>query len=166
MRAQKREGADWGFRVPTPGWHTVCFQEGVDLFTNETSGKQSVTVPAVIDEGGADDGIRLTVFCPYKDDTGGFSAFGEQKLADVLSAVNLFDKFEEKFPGDVSLFEAHILEAVKIKVPGCFAKMKVELSKDSKYSNIVGIAGMKADTAAVKPEKPAKSTGKQAPADW
>lgn len=150
MRATKREGADWGFRVPTPGWHTVCFQEGIDLYTNEASGKQSVTIPSVIDEGGADDGIKLTIFCPYKDDSGGFSAFGEQKLADILSATGLYDKFEEKYPGDISLFEAHILEAVKLKLPECFCKMKVELSKDGKYSNVVGIVGAGADTTVSK----------------
>ncbi len=148
MRVKGRDQADWGFRVATPGWHTVSFQEGIDIFTNATSGKQSVTIPMTIDEGGSDDGIKLTVFCPYKDDNGDYSQFGEQKVADCLSAAGLYEKFEERFPGDISLFESQVLEAIKVKLPGCFAKVKLELDKAGKYTNIIQIANLKADTGA------------------
>jgi hypothetical protein len=163
MRAKERTSAEWGFRVPTPGWHQVCFQEGIDVLTNANSGKQSVMVPASIDEGSADDGIRVSVFCPYKDDQGAYSEFGEQKLADILSAVGLFGKFEEMYPGDTSLFEPEILDKVKIKLPGLFCKVKLELSTDGKYSNVVGIAAMNVEVKNT-PAKAAPAAKAEAPA--
>lgn len=145
MRAQKREEANWGFRVPTEGWHVVTISEGIDITVNEKSGKQSLMIPAVIAEGSEDDGIKVTIFCPYKDASGDLSAFGEQKAADVLNAVGLFDKFEEAFPGDISLFDPEVIEAIKLKLPGTFCKMDIQIN--DKYANIMGVTKVNADTS-------------------
>lgn len=163
MKGQKRETAEWGFRIPTPGWHTVQFQEGIEILTNEATGKKSLIIPTVIDEESDDAGIKLSIFAPVGQD------FGEQKVADVLSVTELYDAFEKKFPGDVSVFQADFIEGLKIKLPGKFAKMKVEASKDGKYSNVIGVANIKVeDPDKLLPKgkggKGAASTGKGKPA--
>jgi len=168
MRTKGRENADWGFRVPTPGWHSVVVLEGVDVLTNEKSGKQSLMIPLNIEEGSADDGIRVSIFCPYKDENGDYSEFGEQKAADFLQAIGLAEKFEEKFPGDISLFDTEPLNALKLKLPGRPAKVKLELSSDGKYTNVVGVKDISAATeepkAATAQKGKGATTAKSAPA--
>lgn len=174
MRTKQRESADWGFRVPTEGLHIVCIAEGVDILTNANSGKQSLMIPAIITEGGEDDGIKVTVFCPYKDAEGNFSEFGEQKAADVLNAVGMYEKFEEKFPGDTSLFDVPVVEAMKLKLPGTFCKMDIKLSSDGKYTNVMGVCKVDASMPDKKVAKKETTKGKadsgktetKKPVDW
>ncbi len=134
MRFKGDANADFGFKVVSDGYHKAYFTDGIDIKLNEASGKTSVWLPLIID-GGEDDGAKITMFLPYKDEKN----FGEQRLANVLSKAGLFAMFEEKFPGDVSLFDTKVFDLIKLKLNGKFVKIKVERSKDGKNANIANM---------------------------
>ena len=151
MKVQGRENADWSSRMASDGWHTVVISEEIGYKKNkegevikDKKGNALFFIPAVIKEEGDDDGIQQTVIASYG------TTFGEQKIADVLAATKLFKIFEEKFPGDVSLWDEKVLNAVRDKLQGKFMKMRIETSKDGKYSNIVELNTVDAATPAAK----------------
>jgi hypothetical protein len=142
MRVQGRENPDYSaFENPAPGWHNAVVQEGIDFLRKDgaemvgAKGNKTILVNMLID-GGEDDGKKISQMCPYETE------FGEQKLADLLVATGLAAKFEEKFPGDVSLFDPQVFQAIQLKLPKQFLQVFIEISKDGKYANIGSVAKM------------------------
>jgi hypothetical protein len=145
MKAQGREHGEWGFKKPTDGWHLVEMGEGIDvlkdkegLIAKDAKGNNLWKFPAKInDETAEDHGINVDIIVSEN------TAFGEQKVADILAAIGEFENFEKHFPGDHSVFETALMDKIKIKVPNKFLKLKTETSKDGKYSNVIEIASTK-----------------------
>lgn len=156
MKKAGRENANWGFRMPKTGWHTVCALEGIEVTTNPKTNKQSIMVPTAISEDGEDNGLRVTIFIPYKDENGEFIDAGMLKAQDFLLAVGLEDKFIEKFPGETSIFDTEPFNAFKIKVPGTYCKVRLDLSGDGKFVNVMEIADVSYEPAV---ETTPKKTG-------
>lgn len=168
MKVKGREHAEWGFRKPEDGWHVVEMLEGIDILKNKEGeiavdgkGNTLYKFPAKINqESAADHGLDISQIVAE-------SSFGEQKIADMLAGAGLFNKFDEKYPGEHSYFEKPIMDTIKIKLPGTFCKMKTETSKDGKYSNVVEIASMKynpEDKPGKVEKKAAKAAAATAPA--
>jgi len=168
---QGKDSADWGFTPPSDGWHMIEFQEGIAYLEKDgkvledKKGKKLIAFPAVIKEDGTDDdGKKVSVIVAEGTD------FGEQKVADILVATELFEKFEQHFPGDVSVFDSAPWSKIVTSVPGKFAKIKIEASKDGKFANIVGLTNVKTKVEE-KPKESGKGAAKEekkAPAnqDW
>jgi len=174
MRKQGRESGSWGLRTAVDGWHTVCFEEGIgylekdgEIIKDKKTGTYNlIVIPAkTVSDDPEQDGINLNTVINEGTD------FGEQKIADILAAAGLFAAFEKNFPGDISIWDKKVMDAVKSKLPGKFAKFRVETSKDGKYTNVVEFASMKTDTSSSK-SKAKKEEAKEAPAaakandDW
>jgi len=164
MKVQGREHAEWGFKMPSDGWHRVEMLEGIDYFKKEgeiqtdKKGEKAWLFPAKIsDDQDPDDGIRVNQFV-YESD------FGEQKIADILAGIGEMANFEKAFPGERSFFESAIMDKIKIKVPGKFLKMRTELSKDGKNVNFPECASLKY-TPEEKGKAAAKGKGKEKAAE-
>ena len=175
MRKQGRESGSWGLRTAVDGWHTVCFEEGIgylekdgEIVKDKKTGTYNlIVIPAKIKEDDQDqDGVSLDVIVNEGTD------FGEQKIVDILAAAGLFAAFEKNFPGDISVWDKKVMDAIKSKLPGKFAKYRTETTKDGKYTNVVEFASMKVDTSASSKPKADKKEAKEAPAaakandDW
>jgi hypothetical protein len=130
MKVQGREYASWGFRIPTDGWHTVCFSEGINLKINESTGKESLYIPFAINEGSEDDGIKGGSFINTLDENRTPYKQVEQQIADVVLNAGLADGFEKAFPGDVSFLNPKVIEMIKIKLPGCYCDVELNTKKD------------------------------------
>jgi len=161
MKTQGREHGEWGFKKPTDGWHLVEMGEGIDVLkdkegavSKDAKGNNLWKFPAKInDENAEDHGINVDIIVSEN------TAFGEQKVADILAAIGEFENFEKHFPGDHSFFESAIMDKVKIKVPNKLLRLKTETSKDGKYSNVVEIASTKFAPAEAAPAA-GKAAGK------
>lgn len=144
MKYQGRAHAEWGFKKPEDGWHTVEILEGIDFLKDkegaiieDAKGNQLHKIPAKInDENAPDHEADISIIVSK-------TPFGEQKIADILYGVGKFAAFEKNFPGEVSFFDTKVMNALKTKLPGSFCQMRTETSKDGKYSNVVGIEDMK-----------------------
>jgi hypothetical protein len=101
-------------------------------------------------------GANISIFCPMS------SEFGEQKVADVIENIGLMKKFDEKFPGEVSFFDAAVIRQIQHTLPGKGLRLKLEpfTGKDGKeYGNIVKID--KAGSHAAEPAKAAAPAATQ-----
>ena len=170
MRVKGREEPDYNFQIPAAGWHNVIVQEGIDFLKKDgedkvsDKGNRTIIVNMVID-GGDDNGKRVSLFCPFETE------FGEQKLADLLVVTGMAPKFEEKFPGDVSLWDTKVFQAIQLRLPKSFLQVKLEQTKDGKNVNIVNMLPVgKKPKADGKKEKagtaPAPAANPGAGADW
>jgi hypothetical protein len=146
MRKQGRESGSWGMKVAADGWHTVCFEEGIgylekdgEIIKDKKTGTYNlIVIPAkTVSDDEDQNGISLNTVINEGTD------FGEQKIVDILAATGLFPAFEKNFPGDISIWDKKVMDAVKSKLPGKFAKFRTETSKDGKYTNVVEFASMK-----------------------
>lgn len=143
MAITPREVPEYGgFEIPSEGWHMMVVQEGIDFakdkdgnivyseFTNPPS--KSVVVNLAV-QGGDEDGRKVSQWCAYQQGS------GEQRLADLLGVTGLWKKFEAKFPGlgdKISLFDPKVLQAIQIRLPGMFAKVKVVHGAPNKDGNV------------------------------
>ena len=172
MRVKGREEPDYNFQIPAAGWHNVIVQEGIDFLKKDgedkvsDKGNRTIIVNMVID-GGEENGKRCSLFCPFETE------FGEQKLADLLVVTGMAPKFEEKFPGDVSLWDPKVFQAIQLKLPKSFLQVKLEQTKDGKNVNIVNMLPVGKKPTADKKEKassaapaPAPAVNTGAGADW
>jgi hypothetical protein len=171
------KSADWGYKKPEDGWHVVEMGEGIDAMKDgegklvkDKKDNQLWKFPAKINEEGSEShGLDVSIVLA---ETG----FGEKKIADIISAIGQADNFEKAFPGDRSFFESAIMDKIKIKLPGQFCKMRTELSKDGKYSNVMEIASLKfkpeeavkgkVDKKGAKKEATASESKKESGGDW
>lgn len=124
------EKAELGFQTPEPGTYTFEVSEGIELFTNENSGKTSLKVPTKIVEAieGDEDSVDMTVmhFVPIE------TRWGEKQLASLLTITDLAEAFEKRFPGDVSYLDQTFLDAVKLKLPGKLFRGVIEIRENNK----------------------------------
>ena len=138
-----------GFSRPDEGWHLFKFEEGAGVFAKKEgeelkpfltkNGDKQYKFPLTIaDENDTQDGLRHDIIVAE-------DIKGEKALADYIVAASpaFWKKLAEKFPGDVSLFSAKILEILIPKIQGAmfWAKIKHSPNKkdaDNPYANIIG----------------------------
>jgi hypothetical protein len=164
MLTKGTENVSWGFRNPADGWHTVVFQEGINLKVNETSGKESLYIPLTVDEGSEDDGCKLGTFINTRDENKEAYKSVEKQIGDVLTNSGMYDSFAKKFADASSYLDQRIIDALKIKLPGTFVMVETRMTKDQKGNdrcNVVGWAPKgTAKEAKPKGEKKAKAETK------
>ena len=160
MKEQGKEYAEYGFSNPSEGWHRFVIQEPIDFMKKDgvivenDKGVKTIIVNLAVD-GGEEDGRRVSMFCQYGTD------FGGTKLANLLAATKLLKKFEERFPGDVSLWDPAVFPSVQAKLCGGYLKAKVSHSKqgDKVYANVVATSTLDFNDA----KSMTKSSGGTAP---
>jgi len=138
MKAKGEKNVETGFKAVPDGYHMVEFQEGIDLFKDESGS------PKQTDKGENQWIFKVTVNEPDEDYNGSQiqkyiveNDGGEKQIAHILANAGLEDKFNEKFPGDRSYFEPAIMAALKTKLPGTSCKVKTVQNKKG-FANIVG----------------------------
>jgi hypothetical protein len=173
MRGQVRDYVDYSFKKISDGWHTFEVIDGIAVKVNEKTGSKSLLIPFQVNEEGSEDhGLKLNLYCPFLAKDGSPSKFGEQRAVDVIALCGLKEKFENKFPGDVSPLDDAIITGMQTQLPGKFIRMKTEISKDENV-NVVAMASLKTDLAKHDKHygKPAaaeapKATAKTKADDW
>jgi hypothetical protein len=139
-----------GFKRADDGWHIAKFQEGIDLLKNKAqevlktkAGDRKWKFPLVVDDP-EDDSHEIGVDIITQE-----NPRGEQLVADLLGATGLFKKFQENFPGDVSIFEDKVIDKVKVKLssPAQYIRIKTHQSPNTKdpdnpYVNVIGFGPM------------------------
>jgi hypothetical protein len=136
-----RENVSWGFRNPADGWHTCAFQEGVQLRVNEISGKESLQIPLAVDEGGEDDGCKVSVFINTRDENREPYKQVDQNIADILANAGLAEAFATKFKDADTYLDPKIIDALKLKLPGVFVMVETKMGKDQKGGDRCNIVG-------------------------
>jgi len=120
---------DFGYQLPEEGNYIIEFDEGIDTYTNENSGKTSLVVPIKLaevipgDNAGAEEscGKTLRHFCPIE------TQFGEKQICMIISNVGLGQKFAEKFTDDdMSFLDTQFLTALKLALPGKLMCAEIE----------------------------------------
>lgn len=118
---------DFGYQLPEPGSYIIEFDEGIDTYTNENSGKTSLVLPiklaqVIPGEAGAEEscGKTLRHFCPIE------TQFGEKQICMIISNVGLGPKFAEKFDDSVSFLDTQFLTALKLALPGKLMCAEIE----------------------------------------
>jgi len=134
MKIQGKEHSEQGFKIPADGWHIVEFQEGIDflpgkggegIWQDEKDGHKAYKFPAKVnDENDPDNGADVTQIAAVPK--------GEQHVANILAAVGLFEAFEIKFPGDISVFDNAPMSGIKVKLPGKSCMIRTEIDKNGK----------------------------------
>ena len=142
MREKGQTNVTLGFSAPADGWHKVAAQEGINLKVNESSGKESLFIPMIIDEDGEDTGKKVALFINTRDENHSPYKSVEKQIANVLANFGLEEQFEKKFPGDVSYLDNRVIDAIKIKLPGCYAQVQTRTEKDSKGAQRVNIVAL------------------------
>jgi hypothetical protein len=142
MRVKGRENPQYGFQNPSPGWHRMVIQEGIDFYKKDgevvlnDKGNKRIIINMAVD-GGEEDGRRVSHWIGFGTE------FGEQQVADLLVVTGLAKKFEEKFPGEVSLFDPKVYQAIVMKLPGQFLMVNVTHRKgkdDTVNANVFELA--------------------------
>jgi hypothetical protein len=154
------ENATWGFRNPADGWHTVKFAEGVSLKVNETSGKESLYIPMVVDEGSEDDGIKIGTFVNTRDENRQFYKNAEKNVADIVTNAGLYDAFATKFSDAESWLDGRIIEALKLKLIDVFVMVETKTGTDNKGNQRCNVVGW-APKGTAKEKKATPDTGKK-----
>ena len=112
--------ADWGFQLPEEGKHLLKFLEGIEDFTNESSGKESIMFPCqVLDDDENEDG-RINIFAPRG------TKYGETIIADILVCTGLAEQFEKNLPDGMELTDPEVVEKLKIKLPDKYIFGEIE----------------------------------------
>lgn len=165
MKVAGRENAKWGFEPPKDGFHLVTFQEGIKylekdgaILTDKNNNKLIVFPVTIKDERDPDNGKNINQIFSENTD------WSEQKIADLLVAAGIYKKFEENFPGDVSVFDQQAMDVIKVRLPGCSAALKIETDKKG-YQNVVetSSADNKDIVLAYQPDPKAGNTPSAAP---
>ena len=160
------ENVSWGFRNPVDGWHTVSFQEGINLKVNETSGKESLYIPLTVDEGSDDDGCKLGTFINTRDENKQPYKSVEKQLGDVVTNAGMFDNLTKKFADADSYLDSRIIDTLKIKLPGTFVMVETRMTKDQKGNDRCNVVGWAPKGTVKEAKKPVeKKAGKEAKTD-
>jgi hypothetical protein len=119
-----------GYQVPEAGKYLFQVSEGIDLFTNENSGKTSLKVPTKILEAieGDAGSVDLTVihFIPIE------TAYGEKQVCSLLTITDLAPAFEKRFADGTSFMDVKFIDSVKLKLPGKLFVGEIEVRENSK----------------------------------
>lgn len=165
------ENVSWGFRNPVDGWHTVAFQDGIALRVNENSGKESLSLPMVVDEGTDDDGCKVTAFINTRDENGKPYKSVEKQIGDIITNAGMFDSFVKNFPDVESWLDPKVISALIIKLPTKQVMIETRVSKDQKGNDRCNIQGWAPKGTPKEVKKPAeakaaKKTSTDAGSDW
>jgi hypothetical protein len=160
------DGRIGGFKHPSDGFHLCEFLEGIELMmkdgqpmlTTKKSNKQWKFPAKVNDENDADHGLDCSIPFIAEDD------WGEKRIANILHGAGLFADFEKHFPGDRSFFETAIMDKIKMKLPGKFAKIEVETNANGQL-NILTVKPVSYNPEADKKAEKGKAAGKGKTAD-
>lgn len=157
------ESMDLGFPKPASGTYVWQFQDGIDTYTNDDTGKVSIKLPMKVfivikgDEDALDN--QHTLFIGVDNKT------AEKQMNAILTFTGLIDKFIEKLGNDVDIADPKFLAGLKKFLPGkmieCTHELKSSVSKkDGQTYENVNFKNM----AAYKPDTAKKSAQKSAPA--
>ncbi|MBU0977380.1 MAG: hypothetical protein KKD18_03115 [Nanoarchaeota archaeon] len=163
---------DLGFEIPPAGTYRWQIQEGIELRTNESSGKTTLQIPISIDE--VIDGdptaqdMKCSHFVPIE------TTFGEKQLAVILSLTGLIGDFNKRYGDDVDVKDEKFVAGLKLKLPGKFfiATHTVRKNnKDQDQVNFVHFGAPKKGKGKGKTESPtiapaAAAGDKSAEAGW
>ena len=125
-----QEKMELGYQLPEAGKYLFQVAEGIDLFTNENSGKTSLKVPTKIlevidgDESSVD--ITVTHFLPIETN------YGEKQLCSLLTITGLAPAFEKRFADGTSFLEAKFVDSIKLKLPGKLFVGEIEVRDNKK----------------------------------
>nr|BDD44336.1 hypothetical protein 12 [Desulfobacterales bacterium] len=154
--------ADLGFQIPEPGVYIFEASEGIDLFTNENSGKTSLKVPTKIvesvDGGDGSVGMTVTHFVPIE------SKWGEKQLASLLTITDLAPAFEKRFPDDTSFLDKTFIDSVKLKLPGKLFRGEIEIRQNNKGQKNANFKSW--EKLSTQKTSAAATEGGQADEDW
>jgi hypothetical protein len=119
-----------GYQVPEPGKYLFQVSEGIELFTNENSGKTSLKVPTKIVEAinGDEGSVDLTVihFCPIETN------YGEKQVCSLLTITGLTPAFEKRFADGTSFKDNKFVDSIKLKLPGKLFVGEIEVRENNK----------------------------------
>ena len=171
MDTRGEEHSQWGFINPTVGWYMMEFGDEFPEKKNEETGKTTLRVPLKITEGDFT-GVQQSVFIVLNPGSDGEMKANKNKVANILAATKLYETFEKKFPGDISILDPRIIKGMTIQLPGKAVMVRLDesKSKDGKtYMNIVEMApvGYKPNGGGAKPSpapKPAAAGAEES--DW
>jgi len=143
------------FENPQKGVSICQIEEGIQLYTNENSGKTSLRIPMVIDtvEEGPDSnvGLKLSHFCPIE------TAWGEKQLAGILTIVGLVGAFIEKFGTQVDSTSEPFINSVKLKLPGKFLRVHHDVRTDNKGKERATVVRFEKLKKKIDPVKPVEN---------
>lgn len=156
------------FEVPEKGVSICQIEEGIQLYTNENSGKTSLRIPMVIDgvEAGPEGnvGLKLSYFCPIE------TAWGEKQMAGILTIVGLMGSCVEKFGPQVDATSEAFINWLKLKLPGKFIRVHHDVRTDNKGKQRATVTRFEKLKKTLKPveEKKVETKGSAgaASADW
>jgi hypothetical protein len=155
-------------RKMATGWHVGEMGE-VEIFTKEADGRQSLMFRVKDTSGGDDDGLQQTIFAAYPADG---KNYGEQKVADILYALDLEESFNKKYPESKypSFFVESIIGDFQKKLPGMPCQFFVKEDKKG-YTNVEKLVGPKVDTSKLgggkaKDEDKGSGDGKSGNGGW
>jgi hypothetical protein len=166
LKDSGRDVIDLDFEIPDKGVSTCRIEEGIQQYTNPTSGKTSLRIPLVIEdvaEGPESNiGLKLSHFCPIE------TAWGEKQLAGILSLVGLMDACAEKFGTEVDSTSEKFLNYIKLKLPDKLLKVHHDVRTDNKGRERPTVARFerlkKNQRSVSKPDESKGSSG--AKSDW
>jgi hypothetical protein len=165
MALQKgTENVSWGFRNPSNGWHTAVFQEGANLKVNEVSGKESLFLPLMIDEGSEDDGCKVAAFINTRDENRALYKNVDKNIADVVTNAGLYDAFAAKFKDLDTWLDQRVIEALKLKLLGQFVMIETKMAKDQNGNDRCQIIGWAPKGTAKEKKAAGKTADKKATA--
>jgi hypothetical protein len=125
-----KDTLDLDFETPGAGVSICQIEEGIQLYTNENSGKTSLRIPMVIDtveegpEGNV--GLKLSHFCPIE------TGWGEKQMAGILSIVGLMGLCVDKFGTEVDSTNESFINFLKLKLPDKFVRVHHDVRVDNK----------------------------------
>jgi hypothetical protein len=130
MRKPSEDG-NWEFRLVETGWHRITFQDGIQPnIKKNDEGVESKTLlfPFKVDEDSPDNGALQKQFLgPWGNER------AWAKVMDILSAVKLWDVFNEKFP-DAPDWDAQVIANIQKRVPGKSCMLRFGVTKDGKFN--------------------------------
>lgn len=135
MRGEASDHSDYGFQIPSPGEYKLTITEGIKVYENEERGTQSLQIPFRIAEGEFE-GSQLSIFISMDEKA---KKFSEDRVASLMKQTGTWERFMQKFPGDISPLDPAIINQIKIAFNGktVIGKVTNTTTKDGKtYANI------------------------------
>ena len=187
MKEEPDDQVVFGFKAPEDGWHIAKFQSGIDYlppkgggdgFWQDDKGNKALKLPCLVDdpEDTSNEG-QISVLLNCGTD--------QKRMASILRVVGLWDAVVKRYPGkDVTVFDAPVVEGIKVKLPGTTCMIKTELDKNNnarprlivsfaKYKEIIAaekakaVGDKKSGKAGVSPETAKASAEEEANTrDW
>jgi hypothetical protein len=149
MDTQGQKNADWGFQAPADGWYLMQFQGDIKESVKDVDGEKrtSLQIPLKAVESYPDGetvNFQMSIFIPLSGETDQAIGFAKKKMAEVLANADLWDAFEKRYPGDISILDQRVIEGVKMKLPDKMVMVKIETKENKKagktYTNIVALS--------------------------